>query len=393
MPKVFPFKAIRPHKDYVARVSARSADFPDNNSLVNEIKSNPYTFHHVTKNHVNYAGAYQEPEKFLPFAAKFLEDLKEEGILLHEEKEAFYYYVQERADGRKFKGIVAMVSVDDYRNNAIKKHEAIRPSRLRFLIELFKTTKVLGEPTVLAHEEHIKINQNSCNEIFSFYSVDGKKHTICRIDNPSEIERLQKAYEQIENFYIADGHHRSAAVNEFNAKFPELTHGYSMSLLMQEDELDIQPFHRMIKPYKPIPTSELLGKLDKFFVIEKLQHDLYKPSKKLEFGLYTDGAWYRLTFNERSSDMDVEVLENTVIKNIYNIQDSRIDSQISFHPYADGPAKLKNLVDDGTYDAAFTLKACSFSEVRHISDLGHTLPAKSTYIEPKLRSGIIIQEF
>jgi uncharacterized protein (DUF1015 family) len=91
--------------------------------------------------------------------------------------------------------------------------------------------------------------------------------------------------------------------------------------------------------------------------------------------------------------MDVEVLENTVIKNIYNIQDSRIDSQISFHPYSAGVTKLQNLVDDGTYDAAFTLKACSFSEVRHISDLGHTLPAKSTYIQPKLRSGMIVQEF
>lgn len=393
MPKVYPFKALRPHKEYVSRVSARSADFPDQSMLANEIRTNPFSFHHVTKNHINYSGAYQEPEKFLPFAAKFLEDLKNQGVLLHEGKEAYYYYVQRKLNGKVFKGIIGLVGVEDYRNNKIKKHEAIRPSRLRFLIELFKITKVLGEPTVLAHPESVRVETTEDDLIFEFESVDGKTHKVFRIADENRVTLINQQFERMENFYIADGHHRSASVNEFNVRFPELTHGMSMALLIQEDELEIQPFHRLIKPLSRIEEFDLIAKLERFFIVERIGIDLYTPDKKREFGLYINRNWYKLTYTQQTEDMDIEILENLVVKNIFNIQDSRVDSQISFHPYSLGDSVLKNLVDGGTYDMAFTSKACTFEEVRKISDLGHTLPAKSTYIEPKLRSGIIIQEF
>ncbi len=393
MPKVFPFKALRSTSDFVLKVSAKSTDFKTQNLLVDELKLNPFTFHHVTKNHLNYSGAYQEPEKFLPFAAKFLTEMKRNKILIKEEVDSFYLYEQQRPDGKIFKGIIALCDLEDYRNNIIKKHEEIRPSRLKFLVELFKTTKVMGEPTLLAYSGFVKIPTENLHTIFNFTSIDSKHHIISRLNDPDEVESIQKQFDKIKAFYIADGHHRSASVEEFNSKYPKLNNNKSMCLLMQETDLEIKPFQRLIKSVNPINKETLLKALQTSFVIEKVNEPLYDPENHGEFGLYVKNEWFKLIVINPKGRMDIVVLEEEIVKNVFGIQDSRTDSQISFHPHTEGLRTLVNLVDSETFDVAITNKPCSFEEVRRISDLGKVMPAKSTFIEPKLRAGLIIQEF
>ncbi|MDB9882910.1 DUF1015 domain-containing protein [Bacteroidia bacterium] len=393
MPKIYPFKALRPTADKIGKVTAKSTDYTKKEDLIAEIRSNPISFHHVTKSHLSFSGAYQEPEKFLPFAAQFIVKLKEDGVLLKEEEDSIYVYEQKRLDGRVFKGLIALCSIDDYRQNKIKKHEEIRPSRLKFLVELFKTTKVMGEPTLLAYSGTVNFEKYNSTELYSFESVDGKKHSIYRISYKSDIKDLQKQMEKIENFYIADGHHRSASTEVFNDSVDSLTNDSSMCCILHEDQMEILPFHRIIKPVITLRKDDLINQLSRKFKIRRSSNAVYEVTEARNFGMYIQNEWYILQYKNDSDLLDIELLEEEIIRGIFNINDSRTDSQITFHAHTSGLDVLKGLVDSEAYSVAITTKPCDFSEVRKVADANNTLPPKSTYIEPKLRSGIIIQEF
>ena len=393
MPKIFPFKALRPTSDYVGMVTAKSTDFPNQEDLVHEIRLNSFTFHHVTKSHLSYSGAFQEPEKFLPFASQYIQSMKTKGVFMKEDEPAFYVYEQIRKDGKSFKGIIALCSIDDYKNNNIKKHEEIRPSRLKFLVELFKTTKVMGEPTLLAYNGIVPLEEVAKEDVFSFLTVDEKKHIVQKITQPEDIAKIEKAMTAIDSFYIADGHHRSASTEEFNRKVNRLQNDRTMCFIVQEDQLEISPFHRLIKPVSPIADDTLIARLSAHFMVSKSAKSLYEVQEKNTFGIYTNKQWYNLKLKAETAMMDVDIVEQYIVREIYGIVDSKTDSQISFHPHTSGEQMMCGLVNDGTYAVAITNKACSFEEVRNVSDAGKTLPPKSTYIEPKLRAGLIIQEF
>ena len=393
MPNFLPFKALRPKPELIGKVSAKSTDFNSQELLVDALRNNPYSFHHVTKNHLNYSGAFQEPEKFLPFAAKFMEDMMANGTVFRDKEDSFYIYEQIRGDGASFKGIIGLSAVEDYRANHIKKHEEIRPSRVRFMVELFKSTKVLGEPTLLAYKSKDKLDTDGGELIYDFTSVDQKNHKIFRISDPVKVEQIKTYFKAIESFYIADGHHRSASTEQFNRDFPELNNKNFLCLLMDEDDLEINSFHRVIRSALDIEVDEVLNTLSEDFLIDKLDTTLIQPENKGEIGFYTGDAWYKLTYKKPSEHMDVSILEEKVVRKIFHIKDSRTDSQISFIPNTNSGAKLLSLVDTGAYNYAFTLKPCEFKEIRKISDEESTLPPKSTYIEPKLRAGMLIQAF
>lgn len=394
MPSFFPFKALRPNPKFVEQVTAKSTDFEHKADLIEEIRSNPYTYHHVTKGHLSYSGAYQQPEKFLPFAAQYIQKMKSTEVLIRDTEDSFYIYEQTRKDGRKFAGIIGLSSVEDYKNEKIKKHEAIRPSNLKFLVELFKTTKVMGEPTLLAHHSPIDLSAYDGEELYDFKTVDEKRHQIRIISNPKHIADIQDRMAGIDDFYIADGHHRSASAAEFNALVPSLENKASMCFVLHENQLEILPFHRLIKSIVRKGTDELLHDLSKFFKVTTSSDPLYQITEVGIFGLYTENQWYKLQLLQTDEEStDIEMLEEHVIKETFGIKDSRTDSQIAFHPHTEGLHSLVNLVDQGTYNFAFTSKPCTFEEIRRTSDAAHIMPPKSTYIEPKLRAGLIIQEF
>jgi len=393
VPKIFPFRALRPRADMINKVSAKSTDFPNKNDLIEEIRNNKYTFHHVTKSHLSYSGAFQEPEKFLPFASRFIKMMKENNYLIKEEKPSLYIYEQFRPDGRSFKGLIALCSIQDYQNNKIKKHEEIRPSRLKFLVELFKTTKVMGEPTLLAHSGKMSLDALESSVLYDFESRDGKRHLIKRVSENSSLEHIQSELQELDSFYIADGHHRSASTEEFNHKINTLSNDKSMCFILHEDQLEILPFHRLIKTLVPITESDLISLLSKDFKVSKSESALYELKNRREFGMYIGKNWYKLQYEKQSDKLDVEILEDYIVKGIFSIADSRTDSQITFHAHTIGEEKLIELVNKRIYNIAFTTKECTFEEVRKVSDMNSTLPPKSTYIEPKLRAGMIIQEF
>ena len=393
MPQIFPFKALRPSPNFVNLVTAKSTDFSNHEDLVHEIRTNSFTFHHVTKSHLSYSGAFQEPEKFLPFAAKYIKDMKAKGVFIREEEDSFYIYEQIRKDGKIFKGLIALCSVEDYKANKIKKHEEIRPSRLKFLVELFKTTKVMGEPTLLAHNGAVPLDVTNAQLLYSFTTVDDKRHIIYKISDKIQLAEMQAAITAIDNLYIADGHHRSASTRDFNANVTTLDNNKSMCCIMHEEDLEILPFHRLIKPVTSLSTQDIITALSHKFEVSISVDSLYEIKNRNEFGLYVGKHWYQLKLKESSDLPDVQILENYVVREIFKIADSRIDSQISFHPHTAGENLLKNLIDADTYSLAITTKACNFSEVRLVADQNDTMPPKSTYIEPKLRAGLIIQEF
>jgi len=393
VPQIFPFKALRPNPDFISLVTAKSTDFPNQEDLVHEIRTNSFTFHHVTKSHLSYSGAFQEPEKFLPFAAKYIKDMKAKGVFIKEDKDSFYIYEQIRKDGKIFKGLIALCAISDYKANKIKKHEEIRPSRLKFLVELFKTTKIMGEPTLLAHNGSVPLDVSAANQLYSFTTLDDKRHIVYQVSDDTQVAEIRAALGAIDSLYIADGHHRSASTEEFNANVSALENDKSMCCIMHEEDLEILPFHRLIKPIVNFPKDEIIAALSARFKVANSDESLYEIKNRNEFGLYIDKQWYRLQLKESSDLPDVQVLENYVVREIFNIADSRIDSQINFHPHTSGEHMLKSLIDAETYSLAITSKACNFSEVRQVADQDNTMPPKSTYIEPKLRAGLIIQEF
>lgn len=393
MPKFSPFRALRPKTEFAAQVSARSSDFKDIDTLVEAMRSNAISFHHVTKNHLNFSGEYQQAEMYLPFAAKFIEDMKDKKVLVKDDEDCYYIYHQYRKDGSSYKGIIGLTSVEDYHKDKIKKHEEIRPSRLGFLVEMCKTTKVLGEPTLLTYKAERPLNLEHGEVICDFESVDGKQHMISKVSEPERVKAIREYMEEIPAFYLADGHHRSAAIADFNAKFPEYDNARCLGLLMEEDQLKISSFHRMIRTELSISTSDIIEQLNRDFDIVKLDQHLYEPQNKAEFGMYDGKDWYKLKLKFPEHLMDVELLEKYVVHSVYNIQDSRTDNQISFYAHNEGREKMEKLVREKNFDVVFTLKPCEFSEIREISDKNQVLPPKSTFIEPKLRAGMIIQEF
>ena len=377
----------------VNKVTAKSTDHPTKEDLVNELMTNPYTFHHVTKSHMSFNGAFQEPEKFLPFAAKYIVNMKSQGVLIKEDKESFYIYEQISASGKSCKGVIGLCSVDDYRENRIKKHEEIRPSRLKFLVELFKTAHIMGEPTLLAHNSDINLDELEATEIYRFVSADHKTHVVRRVDSIEDVTKLQEEMAEIESFYIADGHHRSASTSEFNASIPGLDNDKSMCYIVHENQLQIHPFHRLIKPLHSLDAQKVIADLASHFKIMKSDKPLYTILESKHFGLYINKQWYLLSYESHSDQLDVEILEEIIVKGVFDIQDSRTDSQIYYHPYSNGLNELLDLVDSEIYSIAFTTKPCSFEDVIEIADSNKILPPKSTYIEPKLRAGLLIQEF
>jgi uncharacterized protein (DUF1015 family) len=347
----------------------------------------------VTKSHLCFSGTYQEPEKYLPYAAKYIANLKAQNAFVKEETDSYYIYEQISAAGKSCKGIIGLCSVYDYHANKIKKHEEIRPSRLKFLIELFKSVRVMGEPTLLAHNTPINFENIASDELYSFTSPDDKQHIISRVSDVTHVNLIQQHMNAIGSFYIADGHHRSASAAEFN----ELTKGpdsdRTMCYVVHESQLEIYPFHRLIKPYNGVNKEELIGRLSSYFKITKSDVDLYNIATEKDFGLYIDNEWFLLSYKNASDLLDVEILEEVIVRNIFNIQDSRTDSQITFHPYTSGLEELISLIDNYTYTVAITTKACDFASIRKVAEAHNVLPPKSTYIEPKLRAGLIIQEF
>ena len=405
MAKIKPFKAVRPVADKVALVTCRTYDDYSSAELAAWLDFNPYSFLHVI--HPAYANAQKVSlEKRFKAVANKYQDFKHDQILIEEEHPVFYLY-EIQSKGQTFTGIIAGTSVKDYQDNVIKKHE----DTLQYRVELFKDylhqTNFNTEPVLITYPDSVEINtfialRKKSKPIYEYSTTNKEKHTLWKIDTQSEIDWLQEHFEKIPNLYIADGHHRSASAELLYEQDKHLGNenlNYFMSFLIAESNVKIYEFNRLIRDLNGLSKDDFVKKLSEHFIIKSKDQELWKPQNKFEFGMYLDGSFYALFYkhenhNESSilDSLDAQILYDKVLFPLLGIEDLRNDERIDYIPGKQSISVIKDLIDEGEFEVGFMLYPSDIKEIKALADNNLIMPPKSTYIEPKFRSGLVVYE-
>lgn len=405
MAKIKPFKAVRPAPDKVALVTCRTYDDYSSAELAAWLDFNPYSFLHVI--HPAYANAQKVSwEKRFKAVANKYQDFKHDQILIEEEHPVFYLY-EIQSKGQTFTGIIAGTSVKDYQNNVIKKHE----DTLQYRVELFKDylhqTNFNTEPVLITYPDSVEINtfialRKQCEPIYEYSTTNKEKHTLWKIDTQSEIDWLQEHFENIPNLYIADGHHRSASAELLFEQDKHLGNenlNYFMSFLIAESNVKIYEFNRLIRDLNGLSKDEFVKKLSEHFVIVAKDQEIWKPQNKFEFGMYLDGSFYALFYKKENhqqasilDNLDAQILYDKVLFPLLGIEDLRNDERIDYIPGKQSISVIKDLIDEGEFEVGFMLYPSDINEIKALADNNLIMPPKSTYIEPKFRSGLVVYE-
>jgi len=404
MAKVIPFKAVRPTKDKVSLVTSRSFDEYSAAELASQLDFNPFSFLHV----LNPAYVNQQKiglEKRFKLVAQKYHDFKNEGVLIKEESEAFYLY-EIQTKNQIFNGIIAGTSVDDYQNNTIKKHE----DTLQYRVELFKDylrhTQFNTEPVLITYPDNSALNnwiltKKGTFPIYEFSTTKKEKHTLWKIDDANEIAFIKEKFNEIGDLYIADGHHRSASAELLLNQNQDLNNenlNYFMSFLIAESNVKIYEYNRIIRDLNQLSKSSFLDELSKTFWIKNKEQELWKPIKKHEFGMYLDKEFYCLTlkntndFDSVLESLDAQILYQKVLLPILGIEDLRNDERIDYIPGNQSIVTIKEVIDEGEFEVGFMLFPTDITEIKALADNNLIMPPKSTFIEPKFRSGLIVYE-
>ncbi|MEL1247612.1 DUF1015 domain-containing protein [Flavobacterium helocola] len=405
MAKIKPFKAVRPVADKVALVTCRTYDDYSSAELAAWLDFNPYSFLHVI--HPAYANAQKVSlEKRFKAVANKYQDFKHDQILIEEEHPVFYLY-EIQSKGQTFTGIIAGTSVKDYQDNVIKKHE----DTLQYRVELFKDylhqTNFNTEPVLITYPDSVEINtfialRKKSKPVYEYSTTNKEKHTLWKIDTQSEIDWLQEHFEKIPNLYIADGHHRSASAELLYEQDKHLGNenlNYFMSFLIAESNVKIYEFNRLIRDLNGLNKEEFIKKLSENFIIKAKDQEIWKPQNKFEFGMYLDGSFYALFYKHENhiattvlDDLDAQILYDKVLFPILGIEDLRNDERIDYIPGKQSISVIKDLIDEGEFEVGFMLYPSDINEIKALADNNLIMPPKSTYIEPKFRSGLVIYE-
>ncbi|WP_430613072.1 DUF1015 domain-containing protein [Flavobacterium sp. JP2137] len=404
MAKIAPFQGLRPTSDKVSLVTTRSYDDYSTTELAYSLEFNPFSFLHI----LNPAYANQQKvnieKRYKAVATKFL-DFKKEGIFVKEDKPVFYLY-QIESKNHQFIGILAGTAIEDYQRNAIKKHEDTLEYRVHTFKDYLHFTRFNTEPVLLMYPENLALNQwiadfKQRESLYHFSTSNKEKHTFWKIDDRADQQWLVEAFAAIEHLYIADGHHRSASAElllneEQSSNNPHLN--YFMSFLIAENNIKIYEYNRLIHDLNQHSKADFLELLsEKFSVKNKKQH-LWKPTKKSEFAMYLDGEFYALQLKNNGqiddvlSSLDAQVLYTELLHPILGVEDLRTDSRIEYVPGTESIITIKEMVDSGEFEVGFMLYPTNVSEIKELADNNQIMPPKSTYIEPKFRSGLIIYE-
>ena len=405
MAKIKPFKAVRSAPDKVALVTCRTYDDYSSAELAAWLDFNPYSFLHVI--HPAYANAQKVSlEKRFKAVANKYQDFKHDQILIEEEHPVFYLY-EIQSKGHTFTGIIAGTSVKDYQNNVIKKHE----DTLQYRVELFKDylhqTNFNTEPVLITYPDSVEINtfialRKKSKPVYEYSTTNKEKHTLWKIDTQSEIDWLQEHFEKIPNLYIADGHHRSASAELLYEQDKHLGNenlNYFMSFLIAESNVKIYEFNRLIRDLNGLNKEEFIKKLSENFIIKAKDQEIWKPQNKFEFGMYLDGSFYALFYKHENhiattvlDDLDAQILYDKVLFPILGIEDLRNDERIDYIPGKQSISVIKDLIDEGEFEVGFMLYPSDINEIKALADNNLIMPPKSTYIEPKFRSGLVVYE-
>ncbi|MBP1672667.1 MAG: hypothetical protein H6Q25_482 [Bacteroidetes bacterium] len=411
---VKPFKGLRPPKEIVKQLASRPYDVLNSAEARIEAAGNPYSLLRVTKAEIDLPeGIDEHSQEVYDKVVENFNLFKNNQWLVQDQDEKFYIYAQ-TMDGRTQYGIVACTHIDDYLNNNIKKHELTRKDKEEDRMIHVRITNANVEPVFFSYPANPKIdaivNQiiNNQKPEYDFIADEGFGHTFWVINDPAiNAEIVEIFRKEIPYLYVADGHHRTAAAalvgSEKRNANPDHNgkeeYNYFMSVIFPDNQLKIIDYNRVIKDLNGHSKEELIALLEETFVVENMGSDIYTPAQLHEFSMYIDGNWYKLTakpgtFNDADpiGVLDVTILSNLVLDKILGIKDLRTDKRIDFVGGIRGLGELKRRVDNGEMKVAFALYPVSMKQLIDIADTGNIMPPKTTWFEPKLRSGLVIHE-
>lgn len=410
MSDIRPFCAVRPNEAFASKIAALPYDVYTRKEAKKEVEKNPLSFLKIDRPETMFP---DEMDMYAPKvyqkARNVLEEMIEKGKFIQDKKPCYYLYELTR-NGHRQTGIVACASIDDYFNGTIKKHENTREEKEQDRIRHVDTLDTQTGPIFLAYRfdavlKEIIEETKRKRPVYDFISEDKITHRVWVIDESEMIERVQQCFVKINKIYIADGHHRAASAIKVGCKrrkeYPGYTgeeeFNYFLCTLFAEEELEILDYNRVVKDLNGLSETEFLEKIKESFKVEEAEESPYAPKQKKEFGMYLGKKWYKLQIKkEQISDdvvenLDVSILQNKLLKPILGIKEPGKDNRIIFVGGIRGLKELENCVENG-FQVAFSMYPTSMQELFSVADAGRLMPPKSTWFEPKLRSGLFLHK-
>jgi len=405
-----PFRAVRPREDVASKVAALPYDVYNRQEALDEVLKEPLSFLRIDRAETQFAPEFDPYDpKVYEKAREILQGMLSEGLLQKEEKNCYYVY-ELTMNGRAQTGVVGCAAIDDYLNDVIKKHEKTREDKEIDRINHVDVCNAQTGPIFLAYRAQAVIDEvvegvKKQVPLYDFTAPDGVKHTIWKIDQDEDIAAISTGFQRIQSIYIADGHHRTASAVKVGLKRRAENPAYTgeeefnffLSVLFPHDQLMILDYNRVVKDVNGLDPETFLTEVGKGFEIEKIGAEAYKPTTKATFGMLLEGVWYKLTAKDeiRSADpvegLDVSLLQNHLLTPVLDIKDIRTDKRIDFVGGIRGLKELEKRVNTDM-KLAFAIYPTSIEELFAVSDAGQLMPPKSTWFEPKLRSGLFIHE-
>lgn len=413
MAKIKPFKGIRPPKEFIEQVASRPYDVLNSEEAREEAKGNEKSLYHIIKPEIDFpVGMDEHDPAVYEKAAENFQKFQNQGWLLQDEKEQYYVYAQ-TMNGRTQYGLVVCACVADYMKGSIKKHELTRRDKEEDRMKHVRVNNANIEPVFFAYPENVELDTivkkyTAKAPVYDFVAqLDGFGHTFWIIDDAADISRITELFEAMPSLYIADGHHRSAAAALVGAEKAKQNpahrgdeeYNFFMAVCFPADQLTIIDYNRVVKDLNGLSEEELLAKVTENFVVEEKGTEIYKPVALHNFSLYLGGKWYSLTAKAGTYDdndpigvLDVTISSNLILDEVLGIKDLRSDKRIDFVGGIRGLGELKRRVDSGEMKIALALYPVSMKQLIDIADTGNIMPPKTTWFEPKLRSGLVIHK-
>ena len=412
MATIKPFKGVRPPKFLVERIVSRPYDVLNSDEARAEAADNDMSLYHIIKPEIDFpVGTDEHDERVYAKAAENFQKFQDNGWLVQDTNEHYYVYAQ-TMNGRTQYGLCVAAAVSDYMTGNIKKHELTRRDKEEDRMKHVRINNANIEPVFFAYPHNDELDAivaqiTRRDPEYDFVTADGFGHHFWVIDDEATIERITQLFAAMPAMYIADGHHRSAAAalvgNEKRLQNPnhrgDEEYNYFLAVCFPDNQLTIIDYNRVVKDLNGLTDNEFLAKIAEHFDIEDKGTDIYKPARLHNFALYLGGHWYSLTAHPDTYDdhdpigvLDVTVSSNLILDKILGIKDLRSDKRIDFVGGIRGLGELQRRVDSGEMRMALALYPVSMQQIIDIADSGNIMPPKTTWFEPKLRSGLIIHK-
>ena len=410
MAKVKPFRGIRPPKELIEKVASRPYDVLNSDEARAEAGDNEMSLYHIIKPEIDFPqGTDEHSPQVYDKAVENFRRFRDKGWLVQDPRERYYIYAQ-TMDGRTQYGIVVAANVHDYVNGVIKKHELTRRDKEDDRMLHVKVNNANIEPVFLAFPDNARLQKiidtvSAGKPEYDFVAEDGFGHRFWIVDDPEMEAAITEEFARMPHLYIADGHHRSAAAARVGLEKAESDpshtgdeeYNYFMAVAFPASHLRIIDYNRVVRDLNGLSAEEFLARLEKDFIVKDMGTEIYHPDRLHNFSLYLGGRWYSLTAREgRYNDadtigvLDVTISSDLILRDILGITDLRSDKRIDFVGGIRGLGELKRRVDSGEMAMALALYPVSMKQLMDIADTGNIMPPKTTWFEPKLRSGLVI---